>query len=85
LETERDALEERFAFGKISEELFNKFQSKIEAGMLKLRKINEDSQIKISDRQINSLFRLSVELSKSSEVSKKNSSLKIAKNPIQCT
>jgi hypothetical protein len=51
LETERDVLEERFAFGKINEEMFRKFQSKIEAEISKLRGKDGSAPIEISDRQ----------------------------------
>jgi len=47
LETEREVLEERFAFGKINEELFRKFQSKIEGEISKLRENDESVPIRI--------------------------------------
>ena len=51
LENEKEALEERLAFGKISENLYRKFQSKIEDKILKLREGYENTTIKISNRQ----------------------------------
>lgn len=51
IESEWDAPEERFAFGKISEELPWKFQAKIEDEIIKLREGNENTQIEISDLQ----------------------------------
>ncbi len=51
LENERDVLEERFAFGKINEEIFRKFQSKIEVEISKLREKDGGARIEISDLQ----------------------------------
>jgi DNA invertase Pin-like site-specific DNA recombinase len=52
LEAQRDSLEERFAFGRINEELFQKFHSKIEEEISAFKGGNESSQINISDLQI---------------------------------
>jgi len=51
LENEKEALEGRFAFGKISEELYRKFQAKIEDEIIKLKENNESTHFEISDLQ----------------------------------
>jgi hypothetical protein len=50
-ENERDVLEERFAFCKINEEMFRKYQSKIEVEISKLREKDRSAPIEISDRK----------------------------------